>query len=438
MNAPVWSIAPDWSDGVTERLEWLTDVHSSPRGAEQRRQRRLAPRCTLDFSVLADRRDSALMDLSTFSAGGARWWMPLWHEVTWFDGAPAGADTISLDTRDLSLLPGGHAVLLGETPFEFEVVAIQSVTADAIHLVQPLKRHFGPGSRLYPVCQALLAQQPQITRLTDQLVGGKIRAQLTESFDWPALAVDQTYRGHPVLRSRPEASEDLTFEYQRLLLEIDNGRGVPWRHDTAFVGFSAQKHNIRCHGRAEHADLKSLLYYLRGRLKPVWVPTWSDDLELARSCSANALDIHYCGYSRHALLGLGRRDLRIELVGGQVLYRRIKGAADMLDGTERLMLDTPLPQPITQDDVLLISWMALSRLDHDAVEIQHTTDVDGLTTCSLTFRSVFDEHRSGLGYDLGQQLGTARPWPPGTGMGQLLGESVGGVDIWPRVNGRPL
>ncbi|MCY1441300.1 hypothetical protein D9M71_576100 [compost metagenome] len=213
---------------------------------------------------------------------------------------------------------------------------------------------------------------------------------------------------------------------------------MPWRRDTGWVGFGAQAHRFLVHGRAEQAALRSLLYYLAGRLRPIWMPTWCADIELAKAVPAGTrlVDIHYCGYSRHALLGLHRRDLRLELADGSVHYRRITGAADMHDGSERLVLAEPLPVAIGADDLVLGSWMALSRLDQDAVEITHHTDSDGLATCQLVLRGVFDEHRAGLGYDLGMQLGTnIPPWPPRNGLGRLFGESLGGVPLWPRVNG---
>ena len=46
-----WSFMPDWSEDVTENLEWLTRVHQSVTAAEQRIARRLSPRRTFEFKV---------------------------------------------------------------------------------------------------------------------------------------------------------------------------------------------------------------------------------------------------------------------------------------------------------------------------------------------------------------------------------------------------
>lgn len=47
---PVWTISPDWSDGITETLEWLTGLLASPIGAEQRFGLRLTPRRSFEMT----------------------------------------------------------------------------------------------------------------------------------------------------------------------------------------------------------------------------------------------------------------------------------------------------------------------------------------------------------------------------------------------------
>ena len=43
-DQPLWTIRPNWRNGVLERLEWLTNVISGETGVEQRRSVRPSPR----------------------------------------------------------------------------------------------------------------------------------------------------------------------------------------------------------------------------------------------------------------------------------------------------------------------------------------------------------------------------------------------------------
>ena len=94
------------------------------------------------------------------------------------------------------------------------------------------------------------------------------------------------------------------------------------------------------------------------------------------------LPVAWCGYT---LFGLGqpnRKDVRIELVDQTVLYRRITAAVEGGD-VENLTLDASLAgSSIAPEYVRSISFMALSTLASDEVEIEHANiaDVDATAT----------------------------------------------------------
>ncbi|ECV8069637.1 hypothetical protein ABQ22_25065, partial [Salmonella enterica subsp. enterica serovar Typhimurium] len=52
LTYPVFLPLPNWKDGVTERIEWQTDVMISESGAEQRRPIRLHPRRSFEATFL--------------------------------------------------------------------------------------------------------------------------------------------------------------------------------------------------------------------------------------------------------------------------------------------------------------------------------------------------------------------------------------------------
>jgi len=385
-----FTLVPDWAEGVTERLAWLTDILQSPSGSEQRRADRLAPRRSFEARLIAEGRERNLFDMMLFGWGGRIFALPIWHDQQWLTvPVEAGAQQISCVTGDRDFRLGGLALLRGATAFDYEAVEISDISPTALTLARPTQQTWPAGSRLYPMRSAQLLTLPTPQRITDQLSTADVEFTVMEPCDWPAVMPATLYRGYPVLEQRPEESEDLTAAYQRLQLLLDNGSGIPLLTDSAEQAFSVQGHRWLLSGRSEQAAYRSLLYALRGRQKVVWLPTHTDDLQLADRIAADAetVDVQYIGYARFAGALPGRRDIRIELIDGGVLHRRITAASEIDSRVERLAIDSSIGRVVDLADVARISFMTLCRLDQDEVEIHHETDSDGVASSQVIFRS---------------------------------------------------
>ncbi|HRL94696.1 MAG TPA: hypothetical protein PK873_14180 [Pseudomonas sp.] len=389
-----WSFAPDWADGVIERLTWATDILQSESGVEQRRAIRLAPRREFEASMYVEGRERQLLDLALFGWGSRVWALPIWHEVQLLGvGVSAGALSITCSTQYLDFRAGGLAMLRGESAFASETVEVDSVTPGSLLLKRATQQTWPAGSRLYPVRSAQLTQQPDLARLTDTASSADVQFLVVEPCDWPELMPATLYRGRSVFETRPDEGEDLTSSYQRLLLTLDSGSAIPLMTDTANRAFPVQAHRWLEMGRAERAALRSFIYAMKGRQKAVWLPTHADDLTLVDIVSslASTLDIANVGYSRFASAKPGRRDIRIELWDGSVYYRRITGSTELSSDIERIAIDATFGRQILPTDVLRISWLVFCRLDSDTVEIEHMTDSEGLAATQLVFRGVRDD-----------------------------------------------
>lgn len=391
-----WSFAPDWGDGVRERLTWKTDIMVSEAFVEQRRALRLAPRRELSASMYVEDRERQLLDLALFGWGGRIWAVPVWPEIQVL-AVPVALESKRIDcqTEHLDFHPGGLAMLRSESAFEFEVVEIEAVDAGGLDLRRATQGSWPAGSRLYPARTGQLMQQPDISRLTDMASAVDVDFLVMDPSDWPALAVDALplYRGRPVLDARPDESEDLTSSFERLTSTLDSQASMPLVTDTAGRAMPVTGYRWVDMGRAERAHWRSLAYTLRGAQGSIWVPTHADDLTLVDTVSgtSNALDVANCGYTRFGQARPGRRDIRIELYDGTVLYRRITGAAEMSPAMERLVIDQALGQLVTPSDIMRICWMVCSRQAGDSVEIEHVTDSEGVAKGSMVFRGVRDD-----------------------------------------------
>ncbi|MBB3103804.1 hypothetical protein [Azomonas macrocytogenes] len=389
-----WAFVPDWSNGVLERLSWLTDVLQSESFVEQRRALRIAPRREFEGAMYAEGRERQLLDLALFSWGARIWALPMWPDIQLLDTPVAlGALRIDCKTEHLDFAVGGLAMLRGESAFSVEVVEVAGIDASGLDLARGTSQAWPSGTRLYPARTAQLTEQPSLTRLTDRLYSTDVHFLLMDPSDLAEVLPATIYRGQPVFEQRPDESEDLTASYQRLLLTLDNSTAMPLVTDTANRAMPVQGWRWLDLGRAERAAYRSLLYALRGRQVPIWLPTHADDLTLVAPVTevATTLNVANCGYARFGQARPGRRDIRIELWDGTVFHRRITGAAEQTADMERLALNAALGRSVTPDEVMRISWLVLCRLDDDTVEIQHMTDSEGVASSSLVFRGVRDD-----------------------------------------------
>lgn len=388
-----WAFVPDWSRGVLERLAWKTDILTSPTQVEQRRGLRSTPRRSFEATMIVGGRERVLLDLAVFGWGGRTWALPIWPDGQWLPNDHAlGARVITCDPLHRDFRVGGLVQLRGKTAFDVEVAEVEMIGAASITLRHPTTKAWPRGTRLYPVRTARLADPPKITRLTDQAASVRARFDVVEACDWPVVTDAPVYRGHPVLAQRPEESRTLSNGWQRALLSLDNEFGRPFVMDPADWAAVTQAHHWRMHGRTERAVARSWLYTLCGRQHAVWRPTHADDLVLVANVAgtATALDVANVGLARFAGLRPGRRDLRIELRGGQAFHRRITAAVALDDEIERLTIDAALGVDIRPQAVQRISFLVLSRGDSDEAEIEHHTDSDGAADASVVFLAVRD------------------------------------------------
>lgn len=385
----IWPVTPDWNNGVTETLSWATDAMvASATAVGQHRSLRAGPRRSFGFELLAAYQERRVADMLLAGHGGS-WLLPIWPDVQWLAAPAIGAETIACATAGHDFVVGGKALLYASVN-RWEVIDVAGIEAGHIALGAPVAAALGHGVRLYPLRRARV-QGGAEERLRNDTVGRRsIAFDIDELCDWPALAAPTMYLGHPVLTVRPDESDDPSASYGRLQQSVDYGTAQPAVFDLPDLALRAQQSSWKLFGRAEHSWFRSLLYTLDGRRAPIWLPSFASDLQAAAPIAGGgtALSIEWAGYT---LFGKGkhnRKDVRIELTDGTVLYRRITDAVEAGE-TETLTLSASLgPAGIVPGSIRAISFMALSTLASDEIEIEHMTDQDGVATCTTGWQAV--------------------------------------------------
>ncbi len=388
-EAVPWPVPPDWGTAVRDTRAWLTDYMNPRNGARQKRQLRLAPRRTMEFSVIATAASRRLVDAVRFDQGARQWLLPIWPDLQYL-GASLGLGSVSIPcaTTGYDFADAGQA-LLWSAPNLWEVVQVDTVESDHLALSAATLAIWPAGTRLYPLRLARVPDAAEESLWTDDVSQIKVVMQVDEPCDWAAVAPTASYRGYPVLEWRGEESSGPSTKYDRAIQPVDGATGAIAYFDLPGRPFRSQSHNWQPHGRIEYAAFMSLLYWLRGRMGTLWVPSYASDLLLAASVTSGAvtLSVEWAGYTVFGRQQSNRRDIRIELYNGAVLYRRINGSAEV-GSTETLTIDSALGVAVAPTDVRCISFMTLSEQAADSISIDHLTDADGVAQAQTTWAGI--------------------------------------------------
>lgn len=386
----IWPVTPDWDSRVTERLQHGTDVmHASATAVSQHISYRIGPRRSFGYEVLAGGQERRVADMLLAGHSGV-WHLPIYPDVQWLSAPLAsGATAVPSVRAGFDFVDGGLALLYSSVN-RWQVLSIDTVEADHLALSAATTLAFGPGDRLYPLRRARLQPGAEERYLSADVSRRGLVFDIDEPYDWPVLADPTLYLTHPVLDVRPDESEDPSASYQRLLQSVDYDGARPFVYDLPQQALRAQKTAWLLFGREQHSWFRSLLATCDGRRVPLWVPSFADDLKpvAAIAGGGTSLSIEWAGYTLFGKARHNRKDVRIELNDGAVFYRRIDDAVEAGD-SESLTLNASLDAgSIAPERIRQVSFMALSTLASDDIEIEHVTDQDGTARCTTGWQAV--------------------------------------------------
>lgn len=385
----IWPVPPDWAGGVSETLAWGTNVQvATATAVSDHIAFQPGADRSLSFEVAAHLGGRRIADMLLAGYRG-KWLLPIWPDVQWLPALASGATAITCTTDGFDFVAGGQALLWAGVN-TWTVIEIDTIGAGSLTLTAALTDGWPAGTRLYPLRLARIRDGAEEVLSTDEFSRRKLAFDIDEPCDWPALSAPTLYLTHPVLDVRPDESEDGSAAFDRLRQSVTYAGAMPLVYDLPDQALRTQKTAWKLFGRARHTWFRSLLYTLRGRAMPLWLPSFAADLQLADTIAASSatLSVDWAGYTQFGLGRHNRKDVRIELADGTVYYRRITNAVEAGE-TETLTLDSSLSgNAIAPGAIRQISFMTLATLASDSVEIQHVTDADGTATSTLGWQAV--------------------------------------------------
>lgn len=392
---PVFAFPPDWTDPVAETLAWLTGVLQSKSAAEQRTKRRLTPRRTYQWNYLIGQADRTRMEMQLRAKGSDYWTVPLWHDASRLTTTLAANSSQVLVTTALREFVAGQPVVLWLDSENYEGLVINQVQSTKITFTSNTTRTWPAGTKLLSAMYGRLAAEPQSVRMGTDMTKGAVAFLGTAANPFTAsMGTLPTYQGYYVVTEAPDYVEDVQLDWQRLTTVLDGDTGLTTITDTAGFGRAARSYRWFALGQAAAIAFRKLLYGLKGRLTPVWVPSFSDDIVLTEAVPAGATDITirsigYVDLSGESLQG--REHVAFRMRDGTTEYRQIvSAAAGDTEETEVLTLDSGFAGDTEPSAILQTCFLSLCRQDADQIELSHPVDAAGVTRAATLFREAPD------------------------------------------------
>lgn len=384
MSYLVWPWRPQ--RGMSENLEWMTDIIEAHDGTEQRIQVRQAPRQSFDASVMLD----SSVELSRLRVGLAAWqhreWgWPCWHEAVKLTSVlPAASSSINIDTTASDFRAGGLAIIHA-SPTAYEVIQISTVAAGSLTLVGVTTLTHPATASVMPLRMARMGRQAKRDDYATELSKYSVTMQITDNTELTTEAAAMQYLGYDVL-SDPllMPGETMPRQIERPMDVLDPGPGAWATFARTDYPLISTDHRWHLRSRAQAWAFRRWLHRRAGMLNPVWIPSRTHDLALAvqPTAAATTLQINDVNYRNVGLNRPGMTHIAAFSASGAFVCRQITNAVAGSAGRENLTINAALGFT----DVARISFLCLHRFSADRISM--TWERVGVATCRASMTGV--------------------------------------------------
>lgn len=391
---------------LSETLEFLTQIHRSWDGTEQRASLRPVPRRYLSYEYIGTKTwHSQYLRALTYSQQTQLLQFPLWHAAaTLTTDAYAGSSVLAVQPNKLWGYRGCSGVMLWQNDsLGGEIFRLIGLTSDGtLAIGKELTENWYRGqATICPVGWGVLQQEDKYVNVHSTLTTMQINVELiidqeaplfptvmdeyhAESFELPwGRGIPAQYQGAEVFMTPPPWTDDITASFFRNANRLDNKSGT-FRYDLKSIDPSETKTiTYVATSRAEINNFQRFFYRVRGRLRSFWAPTWLSDLELAEDAppGRNYLLVKWPLYWKYYAQGQRRKTLVAFRRDGTARIIKIAGYSTDISGElGKVYLDEQLKLPILRKDILMLSYLCRYRLDSDTLVTEYeTTDVANMT-----------------------------------------------------------
>ena len=396
------------SDGmrISESIEFLTQIHSSWDGTEQRSSVRPLPRRMLSYDYIGvNGWQSQYLRALAYAQQTQLFQIPVWHSAsTSQDAIFSSANSLRIEKEAIWGWRGAtHAMVWLSDGFGGDVYGVNTIGGDGgVSLLKTIPQDWEAGKAvLCPVVWGVLKNEDKFTITTSEYSELTLNVEIVRETYAPALpashneyhdeavkkpfcnGLPQTYQGIELFTTSPSWADAVSSDFTRNAYRLDNSTG-PFVYDLRGPNPTEKKElPFVLKTRQEINNFQRFFYRMKGRLHSFYAPTWLNDIELAHDAPNGQAYLlakfpmywkYFTNTSRRKTLVIFKRDNTAEIV-------KVGGYSTSDDGElGKVWLDSPLKKPLNMKDVWRISYLSKYRFDNDSMVMDYATPTVGTTS----------------------------------------------------------
>lgn len=362
----LWPFIPQ--RGLTESLEWLTDVIRCKAG-EDRVPLRHLPRQTYFFRCHLTPEEYGYAKVFA-RQNSQEFYFPMWQHCRNMTGLIWGATSIA-GVFDQRFYTG--PLLIWDNPTRWEIRTITVNTGSALTLDSELTRTY-LDPVIAPIQVVRWAQSPDFTVSNNDVKIAELLVKAIGAVELTPATVLPKHRGVDVLQSPNILVSDLREQHYREVDEIDNGAGIIAASEKYSTPETKSKMAWHPIDRQELIQALEWIHTRRGRYSPFWYKSHNRDLVPRSNLAANtdplAPGTDLVEVTR--VPGLAAPcDVAITHTDGSERYYRVQGVVDVTLDKQALLLTGNAGTAWPLANIARISFLVGVRFDADRVEIRY-------------------------------------------------------------------
>jgi hypothetical protein len=368
----VFPFLPNWGIGIDETIAARSFLLRGANGDEQSIDGRDRFRRSYNVPYSLTGVDAQRFSNLLFSWQGRFYGLPLWPEIGYLTATAAiGTDRLTIPTLGRTFVAGGLLMLFrGKDTVNVETRDILSADATGVTLKLPLAQTWEAGTRVVPLAVSMIGQQIPINQLTPRSIVAGVQFDCEPSQTdplTPDIAPVDTYRGYELYRGKTNWRNSMQVSYTSDAIIRDQATNVFDLMVQSGYSGRGRSHDWFMKTLADVLAFRAWLKRRKGKTFGVWMHSAIDDFDMVTVTGSGSavITVKTNGYAVFANQHPARRDIYIETYKGAWYARRITGAADGVNGTTQLLIDTPLGVTVNPEDVKRFCFLSFYRLAAD-------------------------------------------------------------------------